>query len=200
MKNSLITILRDQKTDSAVFRKTAEKITNLLLAESVNFIKEKRKSVQTPIAKALGYEPKQGVILVPILRAGLAFLPKFLEFYEDAKVGFVGLKRDEKTAIANEYYNNLPKIKKSDMVVVLDPMIATGGSAVSALQSIKKAGAKEENILFISLASALPGLKKIKKNFPKIKIITTVTDKTLNKDKFIVPGIGDFGDRYFANL
>lgn len=200
MRNTLITILRDKNTNSALFRKTAEKFTHLLAQEAAASIKVKKIQVQTPFVATAGEKFEQDVVLVPILRSGLGFLPVFMSYFENAKVGFIGLKRDEKTAIAYEYYRNLPTIKKNDLVVVLDPMLATGGSAVDALKILKKEGIKPKNILFVSLIAAPEGLNKVKKEFPDVKIIIGVVDKGLNKQKYILPGIGDFGDRYFGTL
>ena len=198
MEDSLITILRNKKTNQEMFRKTADKIANILAVDAMQFVKENNVKVKTPFEITDGKKKNQNVVLVPILRSGLAFLDIFKQYFDEAKVGFVGLKRDEKTAFAKKYYENLPKIGKSDLVIVLDPMIATGGSAVSALKILKNKGIKEKNILFVSLIAAPEGLEKIKKTFTDINIIAGVIDKGLNKRKFIVPGIGDFGDRYFG--
>lgn len=200
MKNALMTILRDKNTDIFLFRKTAEKITHLLAQESLKIVKEKNISVDTPLEKTTGSKIDQDIILIPILRSGSAFLPTFMYYFENARVGFVGLKRDEKTAIAEAYYSNLPKIKGNDLVIILDPMIATGGSAIYTLKMLKEQKIKEENILFVSLIAAPEGLSAIKKEFPNVNVISHVVDKGLNKNKYILPGLGDFGDRYFGTL
>ena len=121
-------------------------------------------------------------------------------YFENAPIGFIGLKRDEKTAIAEKYYSNLPKIKEDDLVIILDPMIATGGSAIYALKMLKEQKINEKNILFVSLIAAPEGLAAVKKEFPSINIITHIIDKGLNKNKYILPGLGDFGDRYFGTI
>jgi len=200
MKNALITLLRNKDTKTDQFRDTANKLSEILAVQSTEHLKEKEISVQTVFKKTTGHKLQQDIILIPILRAGLAFLPTFLKYYQNAKVGFLGLKRDEKTAVAQSYYTNLPKIKKNDFVIMLDPMIATGGGAISALKTIKEQSINEKNILFVSIITSTEGVANIKKSFPDIKIIYMVQDKKLNKNKFIVPGIGDFGDRYFNNL
>lgn len=200
MKNTLMTILRDKQTDTALFRKTAEKITHLLAQEVLQAIKEKDIPVQTPLEKTTGSKLDQNIVLIPILRSGAAFLPTFMYYFENAKVGFMGLKRDEETAVAELYYSNLPKIAKDDLVIILDPMIATGGSAIFTLSVLREQKISENNILFVSLVAAPEGLIAIKKEFPKVNIITHAIDKGLNKNKYILPGLGDFGDRYFGTL
>ena len=200
MEKSLLTRLRDRKTGTALFRETAEKLTHLLAEKSFHYLKGKKISVQTPLAKTTGFALADKIMLVPIWRAGLAFLPVFLSYFKEAKVGFIGLKRDEKTAEPREYYRNIPKITKDDLVIVLDPMIATGGSALAALRILESQGIKENRIIFVSLICAPQGLKRVKKNFPKIKVITVSVEKGLSKDKFILPGIGDFGDRFFGTV
>ena len=127
-------------------------------------------------------------------------LPPFLKFFENTKVGFIGLKRDEATAIPKMYYKNLPKISKTDDVIILDPMIATGGSGSKAIEILKENGVAEEKIIFVAIICATPGIEKIKKEHPKVKIICAQEDKELNKVYFIVPGLGDFGDRFFGTL
>lgn len=198
MKKILLTTLRDKNTNRADFRSATEKITHLLAHESFHFLKEKKISVQTPFQKTAGEKLHHDIVLLPILRSGMAFLPVFLSYFPNAKVGFMGLKRDEKTAVAHEYYRNIPKLGKQSMVIVLDPMIATGGSAVDTLQVLKKLKVPESRIIFVGLIAAEEGLRRVRKHFPGVKIVIGVVDKELNNKKFIVPGLGDFGDRYFG--
>lgn len=198
MKETIISNLRNKKSDTAIFRASAEKISNFLAEKAMPFIKQKRVNISTPITKINGFAINQDIVLIPILRSGIALLPTFLHYFEKAKVGFIGLKRDEKTFEPHEYYKNIPKIKKNDKVILLDPMIATGGSAVAAVKILKKIGVKENQILCIFLISAPQGLRNLTKKYPDIKIIVAIKDKTLNKNKYIVPGLGDFGDRYFG--
>lgn len=200
MAKSRLTVLRDKKTGRAMFREAANKMAHILAQETFHYLRGQKKIVQTPFEKTVGWELSEGIVLVPILRAGLGFLPAFLYFFQDAKIGFIGLKRDEKTAEAKEYYRNLPRIKKTDLVIVLDPMIATGGSATYALHLLKQKGVAERRIIFVSLIGAPVGLGRVKKNFPKVKVITASVEKRLNKDKFILPGVGDFGDRFFGTV
>ena len=198
MKQIIISNLRNKKSDTALFRSASDKIANFLAQEASTFVKIKKVPISTPIAKTVGYASAQNVVLIPILRAGLALLPAFLYYFEKAKVGFIGLKRDEKTFEPHEYYKNIPKIKENDRVILLDPMLATGGSAVASVKILNKIGVKESQILCVFLISAPQGLKNLTTKYPGIKLIVAIKDKTLNKNMYIVPGLGDFGDRYFG--
>jgi len=198
MKQSLITILRNKNTTISQFHRASEKLGSILAYEISQHIKTEDVVVESPLEKSEGSEIKSQIILVPILRSGVALLGPFIRFFNKAKVGFVGLRRDEKTAVAELYYYKIPKIKSDDTVILLDPMIATGGSAIDALRIIKKAGASEDKILFAAVIAAQEGLDKIKSEFPKVKIEVAQVDKELNDKKYIVPGLGDFGDRYFG--
>ena len=198
MKNTLLTILRNKETSAKEFRKASEKLAYLLAGEIADHLSKDSISIETPISPATGTQIKDEIILVPILRSGIALLTYFMQFFERAKVGFVGLQRDEKTAIAEQYYYKVPTIKPNDNVVLLDPMIATGGSAIAALHILKKAGASEEKIYFAAIIAAQEGIDAVKKVFPKITICVAHIDQELNDKKYIVPGLGDFGDRYFG--
>ncbi|MBD3272752.1 uracil phosphoribosyltransferase [Candidatus Dependentiae bacterium] len=200
MKKVLLSILRDKNTDIKKFREVSEKLALILAGEVGEFLEKEEIKIDTPIDKANGIKFKNDIILIPILRAALSLVPAFLMFFEKAKVGFLGLKRDEKTAIAKLYYKNFPKIKDTDDVIILDPMIATGGSGSQAIKLLKEDSVKEEKIIFVSVICAKPGVDKIKREYPKVKIIYVAQDKKLNDQQFIIPGLGDFGDRYFGTL
>lgn len=199
MKHILLTTLRNRKTKTAEFRKAADDLAMILANETAYYLSEQETTVQTPLAKTTGYKIKDKIILTPILRAGLALLPEFLKTFTDASVGFIGLKRDEKTYKAKLYYKNIPKISLKDNVIILDPMLATGGSLVKAIKILTNSGAKEEKIIYVGVVSAPEGLANLKKYFPKVRTIIAAHDKKLNKDKYIIPGLGDFGDRYFKS-
>lgn len=199
MKELLLTILRDKNTKTADFRKATDNLALILANETAEFLPKEKFAIQTPLAKTAGYKLKNNIMLVSILRAGLALLPAFLKTFPDAKVGFVGLKRDEKTFKSHLYYKNIPKISKNDSVIILDPMLATGGSLVETIRILLATGAKEEKIIYVGVVSAPEGLKNLKRTFPKIKTIIAVHDQKLNKQKYILPGLGDFGDRYFKS-
>lgn len=173
--------LRNKKTKTEEFRQSAHDVARTLAKE---------------VAR---HTANNNIILVPILRAGLALLPSFIEKFPKASVGFIGLKRDEKTLKPKAYYQNIPKISKSDIVIVLDPMLATGGSAVAGIRTLVKAGACEENIIFVGVISAPDGITNVQNHFPLVRILCAEYDKKLDKKGYIVPGLGDFGDRYFGN-
>lgn len=198
MREVFLTQLRNKKSSRVAFRAAALKLAHLLAQEAMSLVDIKTTTVQTPLAKTTGAILKQNIILVPILRSGIALLPAFLYYFEDASVGFIGLKRNEKTAIAQEYYRNLPKIKKQDLVFLLDPMLATGGSSLDAIKILLEQGAVQENIIAVFLISAPDGIKLLQTTYPKIRLVIGVQDKALNNKKYILPGIGDFGDRFFG--
>lgn len=198
MKQSLITILRNKNSTISQFHRASEKLGGILAYEISQHIATEEITIESPLEKTSGSEIKSQIILVPILRSGVALLGPFIKFFNKAKVGFVGLRRDEKTAVAELYYYKVPKIKSEDNVILLDPMIATGGSAIEAIRIIKKAGANEDKILFAAVIAAQEGIDKVQSEFPKGKITVAQVDKELNDKKFIVPGLGDFGDRYFG--
>jgi uracil phosphoribosyltransferase len=200
MKQTLLTILRDKNTNISQFRKASNKLAFILAGEVGSHLEKEKIKVTTPLGKANGQKIKNNIVIIPILRAALSILPPFLRFFEEAKVGFLGLKRDEKTAIAHVYYKNLPKISSNDDIIILDPMIATGGSGTKAIEILKENGVKEEKIIFTAVICATEGILKIKQVYPKVKIFYVQEDKELNKEKFIIPGLGDFGDRYFGTL
>lgn len=200
MNQSIVTILRNKKTTTAAFRRASDKLTHFLAQEALQHMREKQVPLETPIAKTKGAVPDQKVMLVPILRAGLALLPIFLTYFEEASVGFIGLKRDEKTFVPMEYYRNFPSFDGDTLIIILDPMLATGGSASATVNTLLGEGAQQEQILLVNVVSAPEGIDRLKKDYPGMKRITAFTDEKLNDDAFIVPGLGDYGDRYFNSL
>lgn len=198
MKDSLLTILRDKNTTMSQFRQASTQLGLILAHEASQLIEYKRKKIDTQLGPFEGHEIKNDIVLVPILRSGLALLFPFMQLFPKAKVGFVGLERDEETAVARSYYCKFPEMTKNDDVIVLDPMIATGGSATDTLKFLRDEGIKEEKIVFVGVIAATEGVERIKKEFPKVRVIVPQVDKELNNKKFIVPGLGDFGDRYFG--
>ena len=198
MKEILISRLRDKNTSIADFREATEKLGFLLAGEVFSFLKQNSYVLKTPLSQTEGVELSRPTTLVPILRSGFALLPPFLKFFPKARVGFVGMRRDEKTAEPHQYYHNLPHLLKEEDVLILEPMIATGGSGLACIRQLLEAGAKEEQILFIGIIAAPIGIKVINDCFPKVKIHIAQIDQKLNAQKFILPGLGDFGDRYFG--
>lgn len=198
IKKLFLTTLRDKHISTNKFRQSAYAISHIIAQETLNHIKTEETIVETPIATTTGIKIKSPIMLVPILRAGMVMLKPFLHYYKDAKIGVVGLKRDEETAIAHLYYQNIPKTTEHDTVIILDPMISTGGTGIKTIEILLERSVKEENIIFASIICSPEGIQAVKEKFPKIKIIQAGIDEKLNKDKFIVPGLGDFGDRYYG--
>jgi uracil phosphoribosyltransferase len=191
-----LTFLRDSSTPPEVFRRMAVRISLLLAAEATRDVPSEPVSVQTPLALAEGRRIRAGVVVVPVLRAGLGMLDAVLELLPDARVGHIGLQRDELTAVASRYYSKLPGDLRGSYVLMIDPMLATGGSAVAALDLLRVAGATD--IRMICIVAAPEGVALVGKHHPNVHIYTPVVDRSLNEHKFIVPGLGDFGDRLYG--
>ena len=191
-----LTIIRDKDTTTEEFRRHGDIVSKVLLMEATKHIKLKDKNVETPLAPFAGKRLSDEIIVVPVLRAGLAMLFSLRDFLPAVSVGFIGLERNEQTAIAREYYNKIPKIFATHIVFVIDPMLATGGSMDDTLKAVKGKGAKR--IVAVSIVSAPEGITRVQKNHPDVPIITAAVDSHLNDRAYIVPGLGDFGDRYFG--
>lgn len=191
-----LSFLRDETTDIVEFRSAMSRIATILAYESLKDLPLRKTTIHTPIQATSGYHISTEIIVVPILRAGLTLVDAIMNFIPDAKVGHLGMYRDEKTHEPVDYYSNLPDEVKDGLVLVVDPMLATGGSADDAIGYLNKQGAT--NIRFTSLISAPEGLKRITEKYPNVSIITAAVDEKLNDDAFIVPGLGDAGDRYFG--
>jgi uracil phosphoribosyltransferase len=193
-----VTILRDVKTSSETFRAALQRVSNILAVEISKNFKLSSIEVKTPLEKTSGARLTNEVILVPVLRAGLGMVNGFLQIIPEAKVGHIGLQRDEETLQPIEYYYKVPKNLKDAEVIMLDPMLATGGSATEALKYLKKRGAKK--IVFACLVAAPEGIKRIGAAHPEIKIFSAALDRELNSKGYILPGLGDAGDRTFGTL
>jgi uracil phosphoribosyltransferase len=197
MRESLLTLLLDEKTPVETFRQASHQMAALLAAEASVLVSEDPKIVKTPVGQAEGASISQRVILVPILRAGLALLPAFISFFPHAPIGFIGIRREETTAKPHLYYENIPALKPTDLVLILDPMIATAGSALLAIDHLIKKGASQ--LALIGIVGSREGLEKIEIEHPDLTVIVAAEDPELSNRKFIVPGLGDFGDRFFGN-
>ena len=191
-----LTILRDKKTSTEEFRRHGAIVSKILILEATKYLKVKNIKINTPLAPFDGKVLADEVVVVPVLRAGLAMLFALQDFLPAVSVGFVGLERDEATAQAQEYYQKLPQLFKNSKVLIIDPMLATGGSFCDTIEIVKKKGGK--NITLVSIVSAPEGIKRLRDGYPQVKIVTAAIDHHLNNKKFIVPGLGDFGDRYFG--
>jgi uracil phosphoribosyltransferase len=190
--------LRDTRTAPPAFRRAANRISVLLAAEALRDVPSVAAVVETPLSPAHGRRVVSDVVVVPVLRAGLGMLDAVLELLPTARVGHIGLQRDEATAIASRYYSKLPSRLGESYVLMIDPMLATGGSAVAAIDLIKSAGAK--TIRMICIVAAPEGLRLVEARHPDVAVYTPVVDRELNAHKFIVPGLGDFGDRLYGTI
>jgi uracil phosphoribosyltransferase len=188
--------LRDVRTAPPAFRRAANRISVLLAAEALRHLPSAAATVTTPLGPADGRVVLTDVVVVPVLRAGLGMLDAVLELLPTARVGHIGLQRDEATAIASRYYSKLPPGLSNSHVLMIDPMLATGGSAAAAIDLIKGAGATA--ISMICIVSAPEGVSLLERVHPDVAIFTPVVDRELNAHKFIVPGLGDFGDRLYG--
>jgi len=191
-----LTILRDVATEHPKFRQLVREISMLLCHEATADMRLSPTTVQTPMGTASGFELQEEVGLVPILRAGLGMVDGILEMLPAAQVWHIGLYRDEETLRPVTYYNRLPQIPTVQVCLILDPMLATGGSAVAATDILKKWGAKR--IKYVGLLGAPEGVKALEENHPDVDIHLATLDDHLNEIGFIVPGLGDAGDRQFG--
>ena len=190
-----LTQLRDKSTTPGTFRTVTRRITQLLTIEATRALATKAKPIDTPLEPFEGSEIAP-VVAVPILRAGLGMLEAFVELLPDVAVGYVGLERDEATAIASSYYAKLPPNIAGKPTFVLDPMLATGGSAANAISLLKHAGAGP--ITMICIVAAPEGVALLGARHPEVGIVTAALDRKLNDRKYILPGLGDFGDRLYG--
>jgi len=193
-----VTILRDKTTQPESFRAALSRVSYALAIEIGKQILIEEIEVETPLEKTKGYKLKKQVVLVPVLRAGLSMVSSFLQMIPDAKVGHIGLQRDEKTLEPIDYYYKTPKELESAITILLDPMLATGGSAVASFNSLKKRGAM--NCILACLISAPEGIDKMQKEHPEVPIITAALDRQLSSVGYILPGLGDAGDRTFGTF
>ena len=191
-----LTRLRDKRTQPQEFRRLLGEIASLMVYEATRSFATSPASVQTPLAPAPGYRIKRDVVLVPVLRAGLGMLDSILQLIPNARVGFIGLKREETTLRAQFYHKSLPKNLSRFEVILIDPMLATGGSAVAALDLLAEQGAKQ--VRLVNLVAAPEGIRRVRKSYPKLPIFTAAIDRRLNNKGYILPGLGDVGDRLFG--
>jgi uracil phosphoribosyltransferase len=191
-----LTRLRDKRTQPQEFRRLLDEIASLMLYEATRSFATRPVSVQTPLAPARGFRIKHDVVLVPVLRAGLGMLDSILQLIPNARVGFIGLKREETTLRAQFYHKSLPKNLSRFEVILIDPMLATGGSAVAALDLLAEQGAKQ--VRLVNLVAAPEGIRRVRKSYPQLPIFTAAIDRRLNNKGYILPGLGDVGDRLFG--
>jgi uracil phosphoribosyltransferase len=193
----LLASLRDRSTPPTWFRSLTKRLTTVLILEATRDLPTRPRSVATPLEVTEGRTLVQPLVAVPILRAGLGMLDAVVELFPEVRVGYLGLERDEATFQPSEYYAKLPDMAAAH-AFVLDPMLATGGSAAAALDSVKKAGA--EWIRMVSVVSAPEGIKALEQAHPDVPVVTAAIDRELNDQAYILPGLGDFGDRLFGTV
>ncbi len=191
-----LAIMRDKDTSDKEFCENLKEIAQLASYVITKDLPVKEVEIQTPLCTMKTTKLAQPVILVPILRAGLGFLEGMKSILPNASVGHIGMKRDEESLIAHEYYANFPDNLKDSIVIVLDPMLATGSSSSQAIENIKKRGAKK--IKFFSLVAAPKGVEVIETQHPDVDLYICALDEKLNEKGYIVPGLGDAGDRIFG--
>jgi len=191
-----LAIIRNSETGHKRFRELATEITKFICYEALKHIKTRNVVVQTPVAEAKCRKIDTDVVVVPILRAGVGMLDGILELVPTARVGFVGAYRDEVSKQAVIYYERFPPQIVGGTCIVIDPMIATGGSTVATIDLLKERGASD--ILVICIVTCPEGIALVEEVHPEVKIYAAAIDKKLNENKYIVPGLGDAGDRLFG--
>jgi uracil phosphoribosyltransferase len=188
--------LRDRTTAPDEFRRLARRVSLLLAAEATRDLALAETTVETPLEQTPAYRIGSRVVAVPVLRAGLGMLDAFLELVPGAQVGYFGLERNETTAAARRYYEKVPKDLGEAVVFLLDPMLATGGSAAMAVDGLVGLGARQVRLL--SIVAAPEGVTHLASAVPDAIVYTAALDRALNDRKYILPGLGDFGDRLFG--
>jgi uracil phosphoribosyltransferase len=191
-----LTRLRDETTGPQDFRRVLSEVAALMIYEATRSFSVREMPVRTPLASARGFRLQREVVLVPILRAGLGMLDSILQLIPHARVGFIGLKREETTLKATSYHKSLPPNLAKYEVILIDPMLATGGSAVAAMDLLSERGAKQ--VRMVNLVAAPEGLRLVRRHYPTLPIFTAAVDKKLNEKGYILPGLGDAGDRLFG--
>jgi uracil phosphoribosyltransferase len=196
--NCHLTRLRDKSTPPAEFRALVNRLASLLAYEALKDLRTERMMVETPLIKTEGRRLAQRIGLVPILRAGLGMVDPVLELIPQVEVWHLGLYRDETTAKPVKYYSKLPEQRPVDVALVVDPMLATGGSAVAAMTTLREWGVPQVKLL--ALIASEEGCKFVETEFPEAQIYVCQIDPDLNDKKYIVPGLGDAGDRIFNTV
>ncbi|MBP7708414.1 uracil phosphoribosyltransferase [Candidatus Pacearchaeota archaeon] len=195
----LYTIIRDKNTNREEFIFYSDRIIRLLIEEGLNLLPLKKKKIITPTGSNFdGFEFFGKICAVSIVRAGESMEKAVREVCQDIRIGKILIQRNEETAEPMLFYSKLPEDIANRKVLLLDPMLATGGSVCKAIEILIEKGVKEENIIFINLISCPEGIKKVSREFPRISLVTGFIDKKLNSKAYILPGLGDFGDRYFG--
>ncbi|HJS71998.1 MAG TPA: uracil phosphoribosyltransferase [Acidimicrobiia bacterium] len=193
----LLTVLRDRETDPPEFRQIAERLGYLLVAEALSDMATETIEIETPLEATTGIRVRRPVVAVAVLRAGLGLLQSVLTLVPDAAIGFAGVQRDEETAQPMEYYTKFPQLSAA-RVLILEPMLATGGSLSWAIDKVKENGARD--IVAVCVVAAPPGVEAIAAKHPDVRVVAATLDRELNPNFYIAPGLGDMGDRLFGTL
>lgn len=188
--------VRDKNTNTKAFRETVSEIGALITYEITRDFKTTPKTIETPMAVMTAYELEKPVVIVPILRAGLGMVDGIHNIIPNAKIGHIGLYRDEETLEPKAYYQKFPKTITESVVLVVDPMLATGGSASYAIDVLKKQGVLD--IRYVGLVGCPEGIQRLQKDHPDVSIYLAALDDKLDENGYIVPGLGDCGDRLFG--
>ena len=199
MRQILLSALRDRNTPTAEFRRASDQIARLLCAKTLSALRGSKEAAETdsPTPVAEGARTTGDVMIVPVLRAGMALVPVFTEMMPDAPVGIIGIERDEGTARPGLYYDKLPE-SLSKRAVILDPMLATGGTACLVADLLIERGYVRRDIYFTGVLAAPEGMTKLSEAIPRSNIVVAAVDQGLDARNFIVPGLGDYGDRYYG--
>lgn len=198
---TLHTIIRDINTSRSDFIFYSDRLIRLVIEEALNYLPFAPKEITTPTgAKYEGLSWTQNICGVSIIRAGESMENGLRCICPSVKIGKILIQRNEETSLPILYYAKLPKDINNRFVLLLDPMLATGGSAKCAIGVLIENGVKEENVIFVNLIATINGIEAVKQSYPKVRIVTSEIDDGLNNANFIIPGIGDFGDRYFGNI
>jgi len=195
LKSHYLTILRDKNTTVEDFRNYASKLSYLLILEGSKNISLSNKEIETPLTKTEGYEIENENVAVSVLRAGLGLVDRVKDLIPNVAFGYIGVQRNEETAEPEYYYENLPNLANKN-VFILEPMLATGGSLSFAIDKVKESSPK--NIIALTVIAAPEGIKKLEKKHPDVTLVTANIDEKLNENWYIVPGLGDMGDRLFG--
>ncbi len=191
-----LTILRDRRTPHGIFRQKMSDAASILAYEALRDLSLSEEPVETPMEMATGYRLAKEIVVIPVLRAGLGMVDGFIRFVPEARVGHIGMYRDEQTHSPVDYYSKIPEQVADARVFVVDPMLATGGSAAGALSHLKQQGARDP--VFVCLVAAPEGVRKLEECHPDVHVIAAALDRELDANAYIRPGLGDAGDRIFG--
>ncbi len=197
LAGDLLTRLRDRSTGPADYRSITRRLGRLLVIEATRDLPVEESPVHTPLEPYTGTRLATGLVAIPVLRAGLGLLDAVVDLYPDAVIGYLGMERDEQTHEPRDYYAKLPPMSGRRALVV-DPMLATGGSGSAAVRYVKEAGAVD--ISFVCVVAAPEGLRRMQFDHPDVPVVAAALDRRLNERAYIVPGLGDFGDRLYGTI